>query len=168
MLKNSPTPWFSHLQTSLIVCCFWGDVQCAICPPNMVCIMSSKELNFVLIRLDNPLPVFPRQTWNKIRLDSTFLSLRMLHAQSIATQIASQTEVPKQCSNKGASLIVLFSNGVLRGERVYRPWRLSAWLLVFFETIVPAGSRSFWSPPQVVIGSLTTFLMHLFPPLSEI
>ena len=28
MLKNSPTPWCSHLQTWLLVWCFGGDVRC--------------------------------------------------------------------------------------------------------------------------------------------
>lgn len=60
-----------------------------------------------------------------------------------------------------------FSNGVLCGERAYRPWRLSALLIVFFETIVPANSRSFWSSPQVVLGSWTTLLIIIFTPLSE-
>src|SRR4029434_7297767 len=43
---------------------------------------------------------------------------------------------------KQASTCLFFSNGVLCGERAYRPWRLSALLIVFFETNVPANSRS--------------------------
>ena len=46
---------------------------------------------------------------------------------------------------KRASTWFFFSNGILRGEHAYRPRRLSALLIVFFETIVPANSRSFWS-----------------------
>lgn len=39
--------------------------------------------------------------------------------------------------------VFFFSSGVLRGERAYRPCLFSALLIVFFETIVPANSRSF-------------------------
>lgn len=38
----------------------------------------------------------------------------------------------------------------------------------FFETVVPADSRSFCSPPQVVLGSCTTLLIILVTPLPEI
>ena len=55
MLKSSPTPWCYHLQTGVF------RVMCsAICPPNMVCIMASKEFHFALIWPDYILPVFHR------------------------------------------------------------------------------------------------------------
>lgn len=56
---------------------------------------------------------------------------------------------------KRASTFFFFSNGVSCGEYAYRPRQLSALLIVFFETIVPAGSKSFCSSPQVVLGSWT-------------
>ena len=69
---------------------------------------------------------------------------------------------------KQVSTCFFFSNGVLHGEREYRPWRLSALLIVFFETIVPANSRFFWRSPKLVPGSWTTLLIILFTLLSEI
>ncbi len=69
---------------------------------------------------------------------------------------------------KPASTCFFFSNRALRGERTYRPRRLSALLIVFFETIIHANSRSFWSSPQVILGSWTTLLKIIFTPLSEI
>src|SRR4029434_7351955 len=62
---------------------------------------------------------------------------------------------------KQSSTCFFFSNGVFRGECTYRPWRLSALLIVFFETIVPANSMSF-------LGSWTTLLIIIFTPLSDI
>ncbi len=62
---------------------------------------------------------------------------------------------------KRASTCFFFSNRALRGEHAYRPRRLSAFLIVLFETIVHANSRSFWSSPQVILGSWTTLLIIL-------
>lgn len=44
---------------------------------------------------------------------------------------------------------------------------LSALLVVCFETIVPANSRSFCLSPQLFLGSWTTPLTIFFTPLSE-
>ncbi len=38
----------------------------------------------------------------------------------------------------------------------------------FFDTIVHANSRSFWSSPQVILGPWTSLLIIIFIPLSEI
>lgn len=62
-----------------------------------------------------------------------------------------------------AVVCVMFQHG----ERAYRPWWASA-LLAFFEAIIPAASRYFFGSPQAVLGSLTTFLIILFTPLSEV
>ncbi len=48
---------------------------------------------------------------------------------------------------KRASTCFFFSNRALRGERSYRPRRF------FFETIMHANSTSFWSSPQLILGS---------------
>lgn len=71
-----------------------------------------------------------------------------------------------KCSMLYQALTCLFfSNGVSHGEGSYRPWWLSPWL---FGTIVPASSRSFWSSPQVILGSWTTLLIILFTQKSKI
>lgn len=68
---------------------------------------------------------------------------------------------------KPASTCFFFGNGALPGELKYKSWWLSALLLVFFEAIAPADSRSFWSSPQAVLCSSTTYLIILFTPLSK-
>lgn len=60
----------------------------------------------------------------------------------------------------------------------FQQWSLAWWaciqamavecITVFFETTVPTNCKSFWSSPQVVLGSWTTLLIILFTPLSEI
>ncbi len=69
---------------------------------------------------------------------------------------------------KWASTCFFFSKTALCGKRAYRPRRWSALLIVFFETVVHANSRSFWSSPQLVLGFWTTLLIIIFTPLSEI
>uniref|UniRef100_A0A8C7XWZ2 LRAT domain-containing protein n=1 Tax=Oryzias sinensis TaxID=183150 RepID=A0A8C7XWZ2_9TELE len=56
---------------------------------------------------------------------------------------ATEMRYGKAESRQVASTCFFFKNGILRGVRAWRPWRLSALLIVFFETTVPADSRSF-------------------------
>ncbi len=117
--------------------CF--GVMCSAVPPNMVYIMASKYTVQFFVSSD----------------------------QTIFCQYF--TGLSKCCAAnfKRASTYFFFSNRALHGERAYRPRRLSALLIVFFETILHANSRSFWSSPQVILGSWTTLLIIIFTPLSE-
>ncbi len=77
-----------------------GVVGSAISSPNMVCRMTAKKFNFAFI-------------W-------PYYSLPIIHRLS-------------KCSFANfnrASTCFLFSNGVLRGERAWMPWRFSALLIV--------------------------------------
>ncbi len=86
------------------------------------------------------------------------------HGVYYGIQVHSTICLSKCCAAnfKRASTYFFFSNRALHGERAYRPRRLSALLIVFFETILHANSRSFWSSPQVILGSWTTLLIILF------
>ena len=97
MLKSSPTPWCSHLQTSLLGWCtvpFVLQTWCALWHPKSSNLLSSDQTIF----------------------SQYFTGLSKCRAANF----------------KRALTCFFFSNGVLCGERAYRPWRLSALLIVFF------------------------------------
>ena len=75
------------------------------------------------------------------------------HPKSSILVSSDQTIFSQYFTDLSKSKCFSFSNWVLPGDRAYRPWWLSALLIVFFESIIPANSRSFWRSPQIVLGS---------------
>ncbi len=79
--------------------------------------------------------------------NGVYYGIQRVQFLSHLTRLFSQyfTGLSKCCAAnfKRASTCFFFSNRAFRGERACRPWWLSALLIVFFETIVHANSRSF-------------------------
>lgn len=128
MLKNGPTPWCSHLQNSLLICFFSGEVQCKLTSKHGVYFVSQRvQFGSHLIRLYSP-------------------SVSQLDSLSIVQQT------------------LAFSSEM---SLAWLSWIQATAIdcIIYFETIVPANSRSSWSSPHV---AWATLLIIIFTPLTEI
>ncbi len=101
-----------------------------------------------------------------------YYGIQRVKFSSHLTRLFSQyfTGSSKCCAANFKQALTCFflSIRAFRGERAYRPWWLSALLIVFFETIMQFYCRSFWSSPQVILSSWAILLIIISTSLSEI